>query len=234
MAGIFISYRRADSQGFAGRLGDDLEDRYGEQNVFRDVEIEPGVDFSARIADAMKRCDVLLAVIGPHWATAADAQGDRRLWDTDDWVRLEIEAGLERGIPVLPVLVGTATMPMANDLPASLTTLLRVQALSMTDRSWETDLDRLCAFIERHVPLPRRSPVAAPVPQKGLPRRWKRRLRSLARGLWWVTKKATVIALVGALVYFVLENYADASTRQFVYGFARFLRQTVESFLPAR
>jgi len=228
MSGIFISYRRADSQGFAGRLGDDLEDRYGAHRVFRDVEIQPGVDFTARINQAVKRCDVLLVVVGPAWATATDRGGQRRLWNTDDWVRLEIEAGLTRGIPVLPVLVGGATMPAASDVPASLGALLRVQALPMTDRGWGPELARLCAFIDRHAPLLRPgdpSPVPAVVSRP----RWRKRLRALGLGLWWFAKKATGISLVLALGYFVLENYADAALKQFVYGFAKFLMQTLKN-----
>lgn len=46
MAGIFISYRRDDSQGFAGRLADDLTEIFSPDLVFRDVEIPAGYDFT--------------------------------------------------------------------------------------------------------------------------------------------------------------------------------------------
>ena len=47
MSAIFISYRRSDSSGYGGRLQDELADRFGEAQVFRDVDtIRPGVDFA--------------------------------------------------------------------------------------------------------------------------------------------------------------------------------------------
>jgi len=46
MTGIFVSYRRDDSQGFAGRLTDDLSDMLGSDSVFRDIEIHFGSDFT--------------------------------------------------------------------------------------------------------------------------------------------------------------------------------------------
>src|SRR5438552_2473316 len=91
--GIFISYRRHESRDFAGRLADRLADRFGEGQVFIDVDaIEPGVDFAEAISRAVAACQVLLAVIGPTWLTTADERGRHRLDDPDDIVRLEIEA----------------------------------------------------------------------------------------------------------------------------------------------
>ncbi len=226
VSGIFISYRRADSQGFAGRLGDDLEDRFGAEHVFRDVEIEPGVDFAARINGAIARCDVLLAVIGPHWLSASGNDGKSRLWEGGDWVRLEIEAGLKRRIPVLPVLVGSARLPEVSDLPAPLKGLSQVQALPMSDRGWDADLERLCGFIEKRTRLRRRTPTPAAT-QQGRLRRWRVAGRYALR----LAKKAAVLALAAALAYFVLEHYADPSVKQFIYRFAEFLVQTVETFL---
>ena len=63
---IFISYRRTDSEGEAGRLFDDLVRAFGEDSVFMDVaDISPGLDFRQAIDDNVASCGVLLAVIGP-------------------------------------------------------------------------------------------------------------------------------------------------------------------------
>src|SRR5688572_26250725 len=110
MAGIFISYRREDASGYAGRLCDDLVARLGRDHVFMDIDtLPPGVDFVKSLDDALRTGDVVLAVIGPRWASATDAAGNRRLDNPDDWVRLEIATALARsGIRVVPVLVGNA------------------------------------------------------------------------------------------------------------------------------
>lgn len=104
--GIFVSYRRQETSHLAGRLYDRLADRFGENQVFIDVDtIEPGVDFTEEIFRAVASCIVLLAVIGPAWLTATDERGRRRLDDPDDIVRLEVEAALGRGVRVIPILV---------------------------------------------------------------------------------------------------------------------------------
>ena len=107
---VFISYRRDDTQGFAGRLEDDLSETFGDELIFRDCEIEPGVDFAARLRATLDSSDVVLAVVGPRWETARDSSGRLRLDQADDWVRIELETVLARGIPVVPVLVGGALM----------------------------------------------------------------------------------------------------------------------------
>src|SRR5579862_959179 len=116
--GIFVSYRRQESSHLAGRLYDRLADRFGEDQMFMDVDtIEPGVDFAEEIFRAVASCKVLLAIIGPSWLTATDANGRRRLDDPDDIVRLEIEAALGRSVRVIPILIEGAVMPTRQDLP---------------------------------------------------------------------------------------------------------------------
>ena len=100
---VFISYRRQESSGLAGRLYDRLAARLGDDQVFIDVDtIAPGLDFAEIIAEAVSTCEVLLAIIGPRWLTATDEDGRRRLDDPDDIVRLETAAALERNIRVCP------------------------------------------------------------------------------------------------------------------------------------
>src|SRR5271156_1533336 len=104
MGAIFISYRRDDSEGQAGRLYDDLVRQFGEGSVFMDVAaIEPGFDFRKVIDESVSSCGVLLALIGPAWLDAKDETGRRRLDDALDFVRLETAAALKRDIPVVPV-----------------------------------------------------------------------------------------------------------------------------------
>jgi TIR domain len=115
---VFVSYRRQDARGSAGRIYDQLADRFGDAQVFMDVDtIAPGVDFTKVITEAVSTCEVLLAVIGSRWLTATDEGGRRRLDDPGDLVRLEIAAALDRDIRVIPILVEDATMPRRHELP---------------------------------------------------------------------------------------------------------------------
>ena len=122
---IFISYRREETAYPAGWLYDRLAGHFGGQ-VFKDVDsIELGDDFVEVITRAVGSCDVLLALIGDEWLTITDEHGRRRLDNPDDFVRLEIEAALSRRVRVIPVLVGEARMPHADELPDSLAALVR-------------------------------------------------------------------------------------------------------------
>jgi hypothetical protein len=141
---IFISYRRDDSIGYAGRLQGDLSRRYSDEHVFRDIEIPPGADFGEYITSLVDKCNIVLAVIGPRWLDARDREGQRRLDDPQDWVRLEIERALARdGVEVIPVLVDGAKLPPREELPASLLGLRRRNAFELSDRRWDYDLEEL-------------------------------------------------------------------------------------------
>lgn len=149
MLRVFVSYRREDSRDVAGRIYDRLVGHLGAENVFKDVDSIPlGVDFREHIRGAVERCDVLLAVIGPVWSTVTDGQGSRRLEDRADFVRLEIAAALERGIRVIPLLVGGATMPRDVELPEEIRGLsFRNAAPVRADPDFHRDMDRLFAAL---------------------------------------------------------------------------------------
>jgi TIR domain-containing protein len=159
---IFISYRRDDSAGYAGRLHESLERRLGHHQVFRDVDaLEPGQDFVQVLHDRIYDCRAFTAIIGREWMTApldktdgvhADASDGRhhRLDQRDDYVRLEIEAALARpNLLVIPVLVEGVSMPPAEDLPESIRALSRRQAISLRDETWDADVDRLVAAVRK-------------------------------------------------------------------------------------
>ena len=150
---VFVSYRRDDAGGYAGRLRDALADRFGADHVFLDVvSIPAGGDFVSAIRAAIASCDAFVAVIGPGWTEAVDARGDRRLEDPDDLVRLEIEAALEQDVPVIPVLVGDASMPSADRLPPTLLGLARRNAMAISSARWAFDVSRLIASLMGDAP----------------------------------------------------------------------------------
>ncbi len=141
---VFLSYRRGDVGGYAGRLSDALKQRLGAKGVFQDVrDIAPGEDFTKVIDRALDDCDAVLAVIGPNWVGASTPQGGPRLFETDDYVRLELVRALHRNIPVVPVLVGGASLPAASDVPDELGELAQRQAVVLHDATWHQDVEGL-------------------------------------------------------------------------------------------
>jgi uncharacterized protein YecT (DUF1311 family) len=144
LGGVFISYRREDSGGFAGRIYDRLGGALGRENVFFDVDsIAPGIDFVEALSTRVGRCDALIAVIGKHWVSTTDADNRRRLDDPSDFVRVEIEAAIKRGVRVIPVLVDGASLPKSDELPRSLKTLTRRQAIEISHARFDSDVERL-------------------------------------------------------------------------------------------
>lgn len=147
---VFVSYRREDTRHIAGRLSDRLIDQLGDDQVFMDVDsIELGVDYREVISNAIEKSDILLTIIGHRWLTTEDEGGGRRLFDSDDLVRLEIEAALRRNIRVIPVLVDGAVMPKAQELPASLSTLARLNALHVRHETFHQDAQRLQQAVQK-------------------------------------------------------------------------------------
>jgi tetratricopeptide (TPR) repeat protein len=146
---IFISYRREDSSASAGRLYDRLLVRLPNNQIFIDVDLDPGIDFVEAIETSVGSCDVLIAVLGKRWLLSSDEEGKRRLDNTEDFVRVEIATALKRNIRVIPVLVDGASMPRSNDLPDDLKLLARRNALEVSHNRFNADFGRLVTAIEK-------------------------------------------------------------------------------------
>ncbi len=149
MPDVFISYRRDDSSGYAGRLYDQISSHFGADHVFMDVaDIGPGSDFVQVIEHQVSTCDALIALIGKNWLSVKDDQNRPRLGNPDDFVSIEILAALKRNVEVIPVLVGGAKMPRQQELPESLRPLSRRQALEISDARFARDTQDLIAALE--------------------------------------------------------------------------------------
>lgn len=163
MRAIFISYRREDSEGQAGRLFDDLTNHFGEDTVFMDVAgIEPGRDFRRVIDEHVASCGVLLAIIGKSWIDAKDEEGRLRLDDPTDFVRLETASALKRDIPVVPVLVHGARMPRAEQLPEELKELAFRNGVELTHARWDSDVQVLIKALSPYVTALQKQDGGAP------------------------------------------------------------------------
>jgi hypothetical protein len=187
MSGVFISYRREDSSGYAGRLFDILSTHFGRENTYMDLDtIRGGDNFETVIEEKISQCDVLLAVIGERWLTITGVNGSRRLDMADDFVRLEIAKALERGVRVIPVLVGGATMPHQDDLPNDLRPLSFHQAMDLRDAHFHADAEQLMDELNKTVPS-----------IKSRPRKLKSNRLALA-----VSSVLAVAVIVGGILVF--------------------------------
>ena len=150
---IFLSYRRSDSANVTGRIYDKLLQTYDKKQIFKDVDSIPlGVDFRKHLNEKVGECKVLIAVIGNTWIEPEVSSGQKRIDDKKDFVRIEIEAALKRGIPVIPVLVRGAQMPNAEDLPKSMVELAFRNGIPVRpDPDFHRDMERLIQGIKHHI-----------------------------------------------------------------------------------
>ena len=151
MSRIFISYRREDSDIWAARLADELRQHLPPEQVFQDIaSIDPGADFRTVLDEALATAAAMLVVIGPHWLSATDRNGRKRLESPADFVHQEVAESLRRpGVRVFPLLVNGAEMPSEEDLPDSLKPLARRQAFELTVRHWANDVAHLVQALKR-------------------------------------------------------------------------------------
>jgi hypothetical protein len=190
---LFLNYRREDTAPYAGRLYDRLTTHFGRDQVFIDIDqIQPGEDFVEAINAKVGACDAVMVLIGTHWLEARDARGQRRLDDSEDFVRMEIVAALERKIRVIPVLVGGAAMPPRNQLPEPLAPLSRRNAIEITETRFHSDVDRLVRALDRS---PKFSTPNPPSPGKvhGIS------FQSAKRNWWVLTGICAAVILVGTI-----------------------------------
>jgi len=165
MGSIFLSYRREDAEGQAGRTVDDLVAVFGSNSVFMDVSaIQPGRDFRKAIDQSLSSCGVFLSLIGKSWATAKDASTQRRLDDPADFVRIETATALKRDIPVIPVLVQGASIPKPDQLPDDLKDLAYRNGVELTHARWDSDVQVLINSLRPYVSKASPQPGPEPIP----------------------------------------------------------------------
>jgi hypothetical protein len=154
MPQMFLSYRRDDATGVAGRIFDRLVAEYGKESVFMDVDtIPPGTDFRGHLFNVLQQCDLMLAIIGPRWRGRARGKHGR-IDEADDYVRLEIETALRRDVRIIPVLVDDTPMPAPAKLPRAIVELASRQAVAVrSGASFHADVDRLIGAIGRRLAL---------------------------------------------------------------------------------
>lgn len=193
---IFINYRVHDTAGETGRLVDRLKQHFSDDQIFMDIDkIEPGLDFTKAISKSLESCDIMLAVIGPHWLGINPADNTSRIKNPNDWVKTEISTALQRDIRVVPVLVDGGQLPDTDELPAELQPLLLRQTFEISNKRWDYDTEQLINMLIKFGVMPKPSPV--PIVNGGGKTWWK-------KNSWWIYILIGIIITVSVLV-----NIAD-------------------------
>jgi HAD superfamily hydrolase (TIGR01509 family) len=157
---VFISYRRDDSSGYAHAVYNKLCEHLGQSQIIFDVDtIEPGIDFIEFIEKALGTCDVLIALIGRSWLTVSDTRG-RKIDNPNDLVRLEIATALRRNIRLIPALLEGAHMPRADELPEDIQSLMRRNAIEISNSRFNTDMNILIRALSDILNIPERRDAA--------------------------------------------------------------------------
>ncbi|MDG1278336.1 MAG: toll/interleukin-1 receptor domain-containing protein [Algoriphagus sp.] len=148
---IFISYRQSDTQSEASRLKENLEDVFGKENVFFDIEtLEPGLNFAKAIEKTIRQSAVVLVLIGETWTEVKDEEGNLRLFKENDWVRKEVAMALSmEDTRVIPVLVKDAKKLTADQLPDNIKALADYQWAELTIPRWRSDVEKLITVLRK-------------------------------------------------------------------------------------
>ncbi len=193
MARVFISYRRADGQYAVGWIEERLarlDEVTSVRTAFRDnTTLRLGDDLPDVLAAEVEDCDVLIAVIGPHWR-GDRPDGTARILDPNDWIAREIELALKFDKRIVPVLIGGIEPLDADTIPSELRPLTALLALRFQDVE---DLDRLDEEVREYL--------------DGLDRE-RARVHGLAEPItvppfrqpWWVWLAALAAGVAGTLV----------------------------------
>jgi hypothetical protein len=143
----------------------ELNSVLGEGTAFRDNSgIPPGTDFRKYLWRRLYGCDVLLALIGPHWWDPRTPGGRAPVMDPADFVRREIEAALEWEIRVVPVITEGVGRLAEREFPDSLDSLPFRQYHEIRTRSANTDFRTLARELGKLTGLP----AAAATPSGGV------------------------------------------------------------------
>lgn len=148
-ANIFINYRRDDSLWNTQALYNSLQKYFPNNTIFKDFNtIRPGEDFVESINTALDQCQVLLVVISKNWLTVTNANGENRLHDADDFVRIEIATALKRNIRVIPLLFDGVKMPLKEALPEDIQPLIQRQFIPIDNQKFDSDVQKLSEAIK--------------------------------------------------------------------------------------
>lgn len=218
---IFISYRQSDTQSEASRLKENLEEVFGESNVFFDIEtLEPGLNFADAIERTIQQSHIVLVLIGPSWTEVKDANGNLRLFNEDDWVRREVAMALSlngRGTSVIPILVKNAKQLSKQKLPDNIKALADVQWAEISIKRWKNDVENLIQVLRK---ITRQSEPIVPTNKLNIDELFKPRKvvidSTSIQGLW---KKYRYYIIAFAVLVIIVNSCSDEPSQYYGEGY---------------
>ncbi|PZX52777.1 TIR domain-containing protein [Algoriphagus ratkowskyi] len=194
---IFISYRQSDTQSEASRLKENLEDIFGADRVFFDIEtLEPGLNFAKAIEKTLFQSAVVLVLIGETWIDVKDEEGNLRLFKEDDWVRKEVAMALAmEGTRVIPILVKDAKKLSAAQLPENIKSLADFHWAELTIPRWKSDVEKLAHTLEKIIP-----------PLKKETEKRKSKPLPPAQKSWWARNYLWVLGVFVVLMIIIISS----------------------------
>jgi hypothetical protein len=164
---VFISYRFGDSSYAAARLARDLASIFGKARIFFDHEsMQGGQEFRTHISQALRRSRVVLVLIGPRWLQDHDDTYRRRIDNPNDYVYQEVLGGLQAhdDAYVVPVLLQNVGQLQPKDLPDALVRLASLLSVNLETHTWEENVGKIAAIIQKAGVLPSSSSSRGPDP----------------------------------------------------------------------
>jgi hypothetical protein len=150
---IFLSYRQTENASMIDFIYKSLANSFTASLIFRDQESTPfGINFKTYLNDMIKKCKVVLVIIGPQWLLHKDSSGRRFIDNPNDFIRVAVQSALENKIPIIPVFIDGAVMPEVDELPEELRLLPFMRSLDVRSGiDTANDLNRLSSEVRKLV-----------------------------------------------------------------------------------
>ncbi len=149
---IFISYRREDTDASCGRLYDYLKQSIDKEALFKDViDIKTGSNIEEEINYYLNKSDIFFIIIGRNFTKLKSNNGKKRIFEDEDWVRLEISTAISLKKKIFPILVDNAKMPKKSELPKDLQELTNINSIGLRHDYWENDISIMLNSIENKI-----------------------------------------------------------------------------------
>lgn len=150
---IFLSYRRNDLAGEqVALIHTTLTREFGKRSTFWDKHMQGASQWERILRESSSSAKVCLILIGSNWNEVDKGTNKPRMFNFDDWVRIEIELAINNGLVVIPVLINGAKLPYKSEIPDSIWKIYERNAIEVETNKWEIYGDKLVNELKPIIP----------------------------------------------------------------------------------